>query len=66
MTGEAFFIFLCFRGVLRLGRDRVVLGRARCSEHEVARELLRNARRAALRAREPDSALGVGFSSAWL
>jgi hypothetical protein len=34
-----------------------------CSEHEVARELPRDARRAALRGREPGSALRVGFNS---
>ena len=34
------FFFPCFRGVLRLGGDRRVLERARCSEHEVIREVL--------------------------
>jgi hypothetical protein len=40
MTGEALFFFPCLRGVLRLGGDRVLLRRARCSEHEVGREVL--------------------------
>lgn len=40
MTGEALFLFPLFRGVLRLGGDRRVLARARCSEHEVVRDML--------------------------
>jgi hypothetical protein len=63
MTGEAFFLLRLLRGALRIAGDRRVLGGRRCSEHEVARELLRDSRRAALRAREPGSALRVGFNS---
>ena len=40
MTGEALFFFPLFRGVLRLGGDRRALERARCSEHEVFRDVL--------------------------
>lgn len=40
MTGEALFFFPLFRRVLRHRGDRVVLERARCSEHEVARDVL--------------------------
>ena len=66
MTGEAFFFLPLFRGALRRLADPRVLGGRRCSEHEVAREWLRDARRAALRGREPGSALRVGFNSARL
>jgi hypothetical protein len=40
MTGEALFFFPLFRGVFRLVGDRVELERARCSEHEVVRDVL--------------------------
>ena len=40
MTGEALFFFPLFRRVLRLGGDRMLLRRARCSEQEVIRDLL--------------------------
>jgi hypothetical protein len=43
-----------------------VLDRRRCSEHDVVGELLRDARRAALRGREPGSALRAGFNSSRL
>jgi hypothetical protein len=66
MTGEAFFFLPLFRGVLRIAGDLRVLDRRRCSEHDVVGERLRDARRAALRGREPGSALRVGFNSARL
>lgn len=61
--GEALRFLPLFRGVLRLLGDRRMVDRARCSEHEVACELLRDGRRAALSAGEPDTALRVGFNS---
>ena len=61
--GGALRFFPLFRGVLRGGGDRRVLGVRRCSEHEVVCELLRDPRRAALRGREPGSALRAGFNS---
>lgn len=66
MTGEALFFFPCFRGVLRLGGDRVVLERARCSEHEVVRDVLVTVAESRVWGSEPGSALGAAFNSAWL
>ena len=66
MTGEAFFFLPLFREALREVGDRRARDRERCSEHEVARELLRGAQRAALRGREPGSALRAGFNSSRL
>jgi hypothetical protein len=66
MIDGAFYILPLFRGALRLVGDRRVLDRWRCSEHEVVRELLRDARRAALRGREPGVALRAGFNSSRL
>jgi len=66
MTGEALFFFPLFRGVLRLVGDRVVLERARCSEHEVVRELQIDPAERRVRGSEPGRALGAGFNSAWL
>jgi hypothetical protein len=39
-TGEVLFFFPLFRGALRHLGDRVVVERARCSEHEVGGDVL--------------------------
>lgn len=66
MTGEALFFFPCFRGVLRFGGDRVVLPRARCSEHEVVRELLIERAESHVWGSEPGRTLRAAFNSSWL
>ena len=66
MTGEALFFFPCFRGVLRLGGDRVVLERARCSEHEVVGDVLIGVAESRVWGSEPGSALRAAFSSSRL
>jgi hypothetical protein len=66
MTGEALFFFPLFRGVLRAGGDRVVLRRARCSEHEVVRDVLITVAESRVWGSEPGSALRVAFNSSWL
>ena len=66
MTGEALFFFPLFRGVLRLGGDRVVLERARCSEHDVARDVLITAAESRIWGSEPGKALWSEFNSSRL
>ena len=66
MTGEALFFFPLFRGVLRRGRDRVVLERARCAEHEVVRELPIEPAESRVWGSEPGRSLGAAFNSSWL
>jgi hypothetical protein len=66
MTGEAFFFFPLFRGVLRRLGARVVLPRARCSEHEVARDVLIGVAESRVWGSEPGRALRAAFNSAWL
>lgn len=53
----------CFAGSCGVFDDRRARDRVRCSEHELARERLRDGRRSALRGREPGTALRVGFNS---
>ncbi len=66
MTGEALFFFPCFRGVLRHLGDRVPLERARCSEHEVVRDVLIAPAESRVWGSEPGRALGAAFNSSWL
>ncbi len=66
MTGEAFFFLPCFRGVLRHLGDRVVLARARGSEHEVVRDVLIELAESRVWGSEPGSALRAAFNSSWL
>jgi hypothetical protein len=66
MTGEALFFFPLFRGVLRLGGGRRTFERARCSEHEVVRELPIKPAESRVWGSEPGRALGAAFKSAWL
>ena len=55
-----------FRRVLRVGRDRVVLERARCSEHEVAADVLIAAFESRVWGPEPGRALRAALNSLWL
>ena len=66
MTGEALFFFPLFRGGLRRGGDRRVLARARCSEHEVVRELPIEPEESRVWGSEPGRALGAAFNRSWL
>jgi hypothetical protein len=66
MTGEAFFFLPLFRGVLRLDGDRVVLERARCSEHEVVGDVQIGVAESRVSGSEPGRALGAAFNSSWL
>ena len=66
MTGEALFFFALFRGVLRLGGDRRVLGGHGCSEHEVVCKLLIELAESRVWGSEPGRALGREFNSSWL
>ena len=66
MTGEALFFFPLFRRVLWLVGDRVVLERARCSEHEVVGEVLIAAFESRVWGSEPGSALRAAFNSSRL
>ena len=66
MTGEALFFFPCFRGVLRLDGDRVVLERARCSEHEVVGDVLFAVAESRVWGSEPGRALRAAFNSSRL
>ncbi len=66
MTGEALFFFPCFRGVLRVGGDRAVLRRARCSEHEVVADVLIEHAESRVWGSEPGRALRAAFNSSWL
>ena len=66
MTGEALFFFPLFRGVLCVGGDRVALARARCSEHEVVRDVLIGVAESRVWGSEPGRALWAAFNSAWL
>jgi len=66
MTGEALFLLPLFRGVLRRLGDRVVLWRARCSEHEVVGDVLIEPAESRVWGPEPGRALGAVFNSAWL
>ena len=66
MTGEALFVFPCFRRVLRLGGDRVVLRRARSSEHDVARDVLITVAESRVWGSEPGRALWAAFNRSWL
>ena len=62
MTGEALFFFPCFRGVLRRLGDRRVLARARCSEHDVVRDVPMTVAESRVWGSEPGRALGVVFN----
>ena len=66
MTGEALFFFPCFRGALRGGGDRRVLGRARYSEHAVVGDVLITVAESRVWGSEPGRALGAAFNSSWL
>ena len=66
MTGEALFFFPLFRGVLRLGGERVVLRRAPCSEHEVLGDVPICVAESRVWGSEPGRALGREFNSSWL
>jgi hypothetical protein len=66
MTGEALFFLSLFRGGLRLGGDRVTLKRARCSEHEVVREVLIERAESRVWGSEPGRALRAAFNSSRL
>jgi hypothetical protein len=66
MTGEALFFFPLFRRVLRHLGDRVVLERARCSEHEVVGDVLIGVAESRVRGSEPGRALWAAFNSSWL
>lgn len=66
MTGEALFFFPLFRGILRVGGDRVVLERARCSEHEVAGDVPIAVAESRVWGSEPGRALRAALNSSWL
>ena len=66
MTGEALFFFPLFRRVLRHPGDRVALERARCSEHEVVRDVRIEPAESRVWGSEPGRALRAMFNSAWL
>lgn len=66
MTGEALFFFPVFRGVLRIGGDRVVPERARCSEHEVVGDVLITVAESRVWGSEPGWALRAALNSSWL
>jgi len=66
MTGEALFFFPLFRRVLRRGGDLVVLERARCSEHEVVRDVLITLAESRVWGSEPGRALRAAFNGSWL
>lgn len=66
MTGEALFFFPCFRGVLRLDGDRVVLGGCRCSEHEVVGDVPIERAESRFWGSESGGALTVAFNSSRL
>ncbi len=66
MTGEALFFFPLFRRVLRVDGDRVVLERARCSEHEVLGDVLIAVAESRVWGSEPARALRATFNSSWL
>lgn len=65
MTGEALFFFPLFRRVLRLGGDRMLLRRARCSEHEVVRNVLITVAESRVWGSEPGRALWPAFNRSW-
>ena len=66
MTGEALFFFPLFRRVLRLVGDRVVLARARCSVHEVGRDVPITVAESRVWGSEPGRALRAAFNSSRL
>ena len=55
-----------FRRVLRVGRDRVVLERARCSEHEVIRDVPVGVAESRVWGSEPGRGLRAAFNRSWL
>lgn len=66
MTGEALFFFPCFRRVLRHLGDRRAFDGSRCSEHEVARDVLIGVAESRVWGSEPGRALGAVLNSSWL
>ena len=66
MTGEALFFFPCFRRVLLLGGDRRAPERARCSEHEVVRDVRIGLAESRVWGPEPGRALRAALNSSRL
>ena len=58
--------FPLFRRVLRVGRERALVDRARCSEHEIVGDVPIAVAEIRVWGSEPGRALRVAFNSAWL